>query len=76
MLCFFGVKCVGDVLAGKWSSVLSLVKGVGDVLAGLDVELGAVFYLVEELLQLSRASVTCLLDVELLLCFLWCQGRR
>ena len=50
------------------------VKGVDDVLAGLDVELGVVFSLVRSSSQLSSASVTCLLDVELLLCFLGVKG--
>ena len=46
---------VGDVLAGRVEELFAVVKGVGDVLAELDVELGVTFSLV------SRASVTCLL---------------
>ena len=31
---FFGVKCVGDVLAGCFGELFAVVKDVGDVLAG------------------------------------------
>ena len=57
--CFFGVKGVGDVLAGfdvELGVVFSGVKGVDDVLAGR--EQGLTCSLV------SRASMTCLLGVE------------
>ena len=52
------MTCLLDVELGVEECFFG-VKGVGDVLAGLDVELGVVLSLV------SRASMTCLLDVEL-----------
>ena len=51
------VTCLLDVELGVEKCFFG-VKGVGDVLAGFDVELGVVFSLV------SRASMTCLLDRE------------
>ena len=65
------VTCLLDVELGVEEFFFG-VKGVGDVLAELDVELGVMFSLV------SRASVRCLLSWtwSWVLCFLWCQGRR
>ena len=53
-----------------------VVKGVVDVLAGLDVELGAVFSLVEELFAVIKCVGDVLAGRGAPLCFLWCQGRR
>ena len=57
---FFGVKGVGDVLAGLFEQVVDVfffgVKGVGDVLAGL-----CLAFTCSSLV--SRASMTRLLDV-------------
>ena len=74
---FFGVKGVGDVLAGLCLGVYVFfvgVKGVGDVLAGRSGALrsrqGRLTCLlgveqgVHEFFLVSRASVTCLLGVE------------